>query len=97
MPGVTVCELGLAEMLKSGGPCTINVTVAECDRVPLVPVIVRVYVPAAVAEVVETTSAQVFGFTADAGMKLAVAPAGSPLTLGLTASVKPFRALTVVV
>ena len=73
------------------------VTVVECDRVPLVPVIVSVYVPAAVVVAVETISAQVLGFTADAGMKLAVAPAGNPLTFRLTVSVNPFRGLIVVV
>jgi hypothetical protein len=81
-------------MPKSGDPDTTNVTVVECDRVPLVPEIVSMYVPAAVVVAVETIRAQVFGSTADAGTKLAVAPAGSPLTFTLTVSVNPFRGLT---
>jgi hypothetical protein len=40
-PGATVCELGVAEMLKSG-VATTRVTVVECDRLPSVPVIVSV-------------------------------------------------------
>jgi len=42
-PRVTVREDGVAETVKSGfRPVTTRVTVAECVRVPLVPVIVRV-------------------------------------------------------
>ena len=42
MPCVTVCELGLAEVLKSGGPGTTSITVAVRDRVLVVPVMVSV-------------------------------------------------------
>ena len=44
MPGVTVWELGEAESEKSGVeivPMT-NVTVTECDKLPLAPAIVSV-------------------------------------------------------
>jgi hypothetical protein len=43
-PCVTVCELGVAEMLKSGvgTAFTTSVTVVECVKLPLVPVIVIV-------------------------------------------------------
>lgn len=84
-------------MLKSDGPCTINVTVPVCARVPLVPVIVNVYVPAGVVVAVVTDSAELPEPETDAGLRLAVAPVGSPLTLKFTVSVKPFSALTVVV
>ncbi len=97
LPCVTVCELGLAERLKSAGPCTTNVTVAVCDRLPLVPVIVSVYVPAGVVVAVETVRVELPEVVTDAGLKLAVAPVGSPLTLRFTVPVKPFRALIVVV
>ena len=43
-PSVTVCELGVAEMVKSPAVAefTTSVTLAECDRAPLVPVMVSV-------------------------------------------------------
>ena len=97
MPCVTVCELGLAEMLKSGGPCTTRVTVAECDKVPLAPVIVSVYVLAGVVVAVETVSVELPEPAIEVGLKLAVAPVGNPLTLRFTVPVKPFRALIDVV
>ncbi len=96
MPCVTVAELGVAAMLKSG-PCTTNVTVAVCDRVPLVPVIVRGYVPAGVVDTVETVSVELPELVTDVGLKLAVAPVGNPLTLNAAVPVKPFSGLIDVV
>ena len=42
-PAVTVCELGVAVIVKSGvgGAFTTSVTLAECTRLPLVPVMVN--------------------------------------------------------
>jgi hypothetical protein len=97
LPCATVCELGVAEMLKSDGPCTINVTVPVCVRVPLVPVIVSVYVPAGVVVAVVTDNVELPEPETDVGLRLAVAPVGNPLTLRFTVSVKPFSALSVVV
>ena len=48
----------MAERLKSG-PCTTNVTVVECDNVPLVPVIVRGYVPTAVVDAVSSDGSEI--------------------------------------
>src|SRR5436309_10448289 len=42
----TVTAVGLAEIVKSGAAVTVYVTVAEWDRVPLVPVTVTVTLPA---------------------------------------------------
>lgn len=41
-PAVTVCELGEAEIEKSGGAFTTRETVVLCVRLPLVPVMVSV-------------------------------------------------------
>jgi hypothetical protein len=43
-PRVTVCELGVAAMVKSPVTCafTTSVTVVECVKLPLVPVMVSV-------------------------------------------------------
>jgi hypothetical protein len=93
LPGATVCELGLAKILKSAGPGTTRVIVAECVKLPLVPVIVSGYVPVGVVDAVETVSVEFPEPPTDIGLKLAVAPVGSPLTLRFTVPAKPLRAL----
>ena len=89
---ITVRELGLDEMLKSGGPGTTSITVAVRDRVLVAPVIVNVYVPGGVVDAVETASVEFPEVVIDAGLKFAVAPEGKPVTLRSTVSVKPFSA-----
>ena len=81
MPAATVCEEGLALREKSGAK-TVKVTGDECVKLPLVPVIVRVYVPGVVfaAVVIERVDVEVAGF----GAKLPLAPVGNPLTLNVT-------------
>jgi hypothetical protein len=93
LPGTAVCELGVVEMLKSG-LATTRVTVAECDRLPSVPVIVSVYVPVGVVVAVEIVSVEWPEPETDMGLKPAVAPVGRPLTLRFTAPVKPLRGLS---
>ena len=90
MPGAAVCELGVAVMLKSGAATT-RATVAECDKLPSVPVIVSVYVPDGVVVDVETFSAEFPEPETDVGLKLAVAPLGKLPTLRFTVPVKPLR------
>jgi hypothetical protein len=74
-----------------------RVTVVECDRLPLVPEIVRVYVPGGVVVAVETVSVEFPESVTDVGLKFAVAPVRNPLTLRFTVPVKPIRAPIVVV
>jgi hypothetical protein len=71
--------------------------VVECERLPVVPVIVSVYVPIGVVVAVETVSGELPEPATDVGLKVAVAPLGNPLTLRLTVSVNPSRGLIVVV
>jgi hypothetical protein len=59
-------------------------TGALCVSVPSEAEIVTVYVPAAVDEVVLTVSVDDEVGVLDAGLKLPVAPVGSPLTLHVT-------------
>jgi len=66
---------------------TVRVTVADCCKLPDVPVIVTVYVPAAVAEVVDTVTVELPEVLIDAELKPAVAPVGSPLALSVTVPV----------
>lgn len=91
--------LGDADKLKFGvvAGLTVRVTVAEWTIVPLVPVIVIVEVPAGVVLAVITVIVEVPEPDTEAGTKLAVAPAGSPLALKVTVPVNPFTAPTVTV
>jgi hypothetical protein len=76
---------------------TVKLTLAECVRLPLVPVIVRVEVPAAAELLVVMVSVDVPEPLTEAGLRVAVTPAGAPLTPNATAPLKPLIALTVAV
>src|SRR5580765_3185942 len=69
---------------------TDNVTVVERVRLPLVPVIVSVESAAGVELDVVTVSVDEPTELIEAGLKLAVAPAGNPLMLRFTVPLKPF-------
>ena len=73
-----------------GGGFTIKETVAACDKLPLVPVIVRVLEPFGVEPAVVTVSVEEPDPLIDVGLKLAVVLAGRPLALRPTVPVKPF-------
>ena len=77
--------------------CTASVTVAVFALAPLVPVTVRVEFPPGVAEVVVTVKVEVPAPVIVAGLKLAVAPTGNPVTVGVTVPLNPFTAPTVTV
>jgi len=86
-------------MLKSGfgAGFTTSVTVVECTKLPLVPVMVRVYVPAGVDVLVVTDIVEEPEPATEVGLKLALAPEGKPLALNVTLPVKPPDSVTVVV
>jgi len=65
--------------------------------VPLSPVIVKGYVPVGVVALVVTVMVDEPEVVTDAGLKLALAPAGSPLELKVTVPVKPPDGVTVAV
>jgi hypothetical protein len=96
-PGFTVWEAGEAEIEKSGAAATTRLEVAECVRLPLVPVIVSVEVPAGVVPVVVTVIVEVPLVVTVAGEKLALAPMGKPPALSVTVPVNPFSAPIVTV
>ena len=92
--------MGETEIVKSGVPptgFTTSVTVVECTRLPLVPVMVSVYVPAGVLVLVVTDMLEEPEPVTEAGLKLALAPLGRPLTLKLTTPLNPPDAVTVAV
>ena len=64
---------------------------------PLAPVIVNGYVPVGVVALVVTVMVDEPEVVTDAGLKLALAPAGNPLALKLTVPVKPPDGVTVAV
>lgn len=86
-------------MVKSGlgAGFTTSVTVVAWARLPLVPVIVRLYVPAGLVALVVTDMVDEPEPVTEAGLKLALAPAGNPLTLKLTLPANPPDPVIVVV
>jgi len=86
-------------MVKSavGAGFTTSITVVECTRLPLVPVMVKVYVPAGVVVLVVTDIVDEPDPVADVGLKLALAPAGNPLALKVTTPANPPDPVTVAV
>jgi hypothetical protein len=84
--------VGLAVIVKS---VIVPVTVAEWDRVPLVPVTVTVYVPAGPEhDKVEVCEAP---RTTLVGLRVQVKPAGETVDVSATVPVKPFTGVTVMV
>ena len=74
-----------------------RVDVTVCVRAPLTPVIVKIYVPLGVVVAVLTVMVEEPGVLTDAGLKCAVAPIGSPLTLNVTVPVNPPNGVVVTV
>lgn len=87
---------GDAEMVKSGAATT-RVTVVECTRPPLVPVMVSVKLPDGVVVLVLTDIVDEPEPVTEVGLKLALAPAGNPLTLKVTLLANPPEPVTVAV
>jgi len=75
----------------------VRLTVLECVRLPLVPVMVRVNVPVDAVFVVEMLNVDDPELLTEIGLNVALAPAGTPLTLKLTVPRKQLTALTLVV
>jgi hypothetical protein len=99
LPAFTVSEVGLADTVKSG--CctgfTCSVTLALWVRLPLVPVTVSVYVPAAVVLAVETLNVEEPEPLTEVGLNEVVTPVGTPLTLSATLPLNPLSAPTLTV
>ncbi len=99
LPATTVCVLGVAASVKLGGvdELTESVTPELCVRLPLVPVMVSVEEPTGVVLLVVTVSVELPEPVTLVGEKVPTAPAGNPLTLRVTAPVKPPAAAMLVV
>jgi hypothetical protein len=94
-PTVTVWLAGVTVIEKS---VMLSVTPAAVRiRGALVPVTVRVELAAEVVLEVVTVMVEVPAPVMVAGLKLAVAPAGKPETVGVTVPLKPFTAVVVTV
>jgi hypothetical protein len=70
-------------MVKSGAAATVNWAVLVCLVVPLVPVTVRVEVPAGVLAAVVTVMVELPERVTEAGLKDALAPVGKPVAARL--------------
>jgi len=90
-PRPMVLEGGVTETLNSGGAgvVTVSVTVVECVAAVPVPVTVTVYVPPGVVVLVAMLNVALPPLEIDAGVNVAVAPAGSPLADNVTACEAP--------
>jgi hypothetical protein len=93
VPAAADRELG--EMEMENVPVTTRLTGTVLLKPPLVPVITREYVPTGVDAVVAIVIVVEPEVVTVVGLKLAVAPVGSPLTLKLTVPVKPLDGVTV--
>jgi hypothetical protein len=87
-------QFGPTQLLTA---CTASVTLPECDKFPLVAVIVRVELAAGVELEVEMFSVDEPELVTEAGAKLALAPAGRPPTVKATAPANPFTGAIVAV
>ena len=80
---------GVAVSVKPGAACTVTVMGMLCVTPPPVAVTVNAYVPVTAAELALTAMADVPVPVMDAGLKLAVTPAGKPLAARLVAELYP--------
>jgi len=100
-PGAIDRDEGEAPMEKSGAAVTVSDIVVLCVRAPLVPVTVRVTVPVGVAAPTLIVRVDVAeppaGGVTEVGLKVPVAPVGKPVIERLTAELKLFRDVMVIV
>ena len=75
----------------------VRVTLVECTRLPLVPVIVSVRLPTVAFLATLTVSVEVPEPVTEAGLKLAVTRDPNPLTLRPTVPANPFTPVMVTV
>jgi len=94
-PAMILTLVGLAAIVKSW---TVNVTMAVCDKFPLVPVTVTVYVPADPEQESEDVAEPPEGVVTLVGFKLHVKPVdGDTDAVNDTAPLNPFKLDTVIV
>lgn len=95
----TLRLVGETEIVKlgTGAGLTTKVTVVECARLPLVPVIVKGKLPDGVVVLVVTEMVDEPEPITEAGLKVAFAPAGNPLMVKLTFPLNPPDPVTVAV
>ena len=95
VPAGTVSAKGEAAMVKLGSAVTFNVRVVVSVIVLLVPVIVTVAGPTVAVFVAVKVIVLPAEPVTEVGLKLAVTPAGNPLTERATVPLKPLIAETV--
>jgi hypothetical protein len=86
---------GLADKVKLGvwTAVTVKLMLAVCVSVPLTPVTVTVAAPR--VAVLEAVKVRVLALVVEAGLKLAVTPAGKPLAVSATAPANPLSRVIV--
>ncbi len=94
-PCTTVWLEGEADSEKSGGGLTTKVTMVVWLKLPLVPVMVTVELPVAVLLAVVTVMVVDPEPLTEAGLKVALAPTGSPVAVKPTVPLNPPDGVTV--
>jgi hypothetical protein len=94
-PGLIVRLLGASDKVKFGGGVTVRAIVVVCVKLPDVPVMVTVAVPAVAEPLAVSVSTLVVVVLV--GLKDAVTPLGRPEAVKFTVPVKPFVGVTVIV
>jgi hypothetical protein len=97
-----MAELDAAVAARFEGGCgavalTVRTTLAECDKLPLMPVTLSVLLPLGVELAVATVSVEEPELLMEVGLKLALAPEGKPPALRATVPVNPFCGVAVTV
>jgi hypothetical protein len=97
-----IAELEAAVAARLEGGCgaaalTVSATLAECDKLPLVPVLMSVELPLGVELAVVTVKVEEPATVMEVGLKLALAPEGNPPAFRATVPVNPFCAAIVTV
>ena len=93
-PAIKVWVAGVAVRVKF---CRARVTLADFAIDPVVPVTIRLEFPPGADGAVVTVRVDVPAPVMVAGLKLAVAPDGNPVTLGVTVPLNPFIAVVATV
>ena len=89
--------LGVVAIVKSGTSATVSVASVLCNRLPLVPVMVRIGLPTGVLLLVLTVRVELPDPITVVGLNVPVAPAGSPFTPRFTTPLNPPPVVTVTV
>ena len=86
---VVICRRRFLREINISVHCTVRLTVVEWTMLPLVPVMIKEYIPAAAFLLVSTVNVELPEFTTDGGLNLMLEFLGAPLRVNVTVPEKP--------